>query len=79
MPEPVVNGTGPIDQKLPTNSAAQTQRFRECDLAQRVFIVTGGGRGLGLVSNTFSMACFIRSPLPAAHITQAILVWEKPR
>ncbi|KAI4279510.1 MAG: hypothetical protein LQ337_000211 [Flavoplaca oasis] len=48
MPETMVDGTGPIDQKLPTNSAAQTQRFREFELAQRVFIVTGGGRGLGL-------------------------------
>ncbi|KAL8882482.1 MAG: hypothetical protein Q9198_000526 [Flavoplaca austrocitrina] len=44
----MVDGTGPIDQKLPTSSAAQTQRFREFDLAERVFIVTGGGRGLGL-------------------------------
>lgn len=57
MPETMVDGTGPIDQKLPTNSAAQTQRFREFELAQRVFIVTGGGRGLGLVSNIFSIAC----------------------
>ncbi|KAL8892714.1 MAG: hypothetical protein Q9215_000463 [Flavoplaca cf. flavocitrina] len=44
----MVDGTGPIDQKLPTSSATQTQRFREFDLAKRVFIVTGGGRGLGL-------------------------------
>ncbi|KAL8673409.1 MAG: hypothetical protein Q9168_002152 [Polycauliona sp. 1 TL-2023] len=40
--------SGPIEQKLPTSHTAQIHRFREFDLDGRVFIVTGGGRGLGL-------------------------------
>jgi hypothetical protein len=40
-----------ITHKLPAErdaEGASTQRFREFDLQNKVFIVTGGGRGLGL-------------------------------
>ncbi|CAL8584449.1 hypothetical protein XPA_010049 [Xanthoria parietina] len=45
---PMLDGSGPIDQKLPNSQIPQTQRFREFQLDDRVFVVTGGGRGLGL-------------------------------
>ncbi|CAO1605573.1 hypothetical protein XANCAGTX0491_009084 [Xanthoria calcicola] len=44
----MLDGAGPIDQKLPNSQTPQTQRFREFQLDDRVFVVTGGGRGLGL-------------------------------
>ena len=47
----MLDGSGPIDQKLPNSQIPQTQRFREFQLDDRVFVVTGGGRGLGLVSS----------------------------
>lgn len=38
-----------IQTPLPRdNSSQKTQRFREFDLDGKVFVVTGGGRGLGL-------------------------------
>jgi hypothetical protein len=41
--------TDHIQTKLPPdNKTRNTQRFREFDLENRVFAITGGGRGLGL-------------------------------
>ena len=38
-----------IQERLPPESEANThQRFREFDLQGKVFVVTGGARGLGL-------------------------------
>jgi hypothetical protein len=38
-----------IQERLPPDSKANTQqRFREFDLQDKVFVVTGGARGLGL-------------------------------
>jgi hypothetical protein len=42
-------GASHIQQNLPHSSRNQNlQRFREFDLQNKVFAVTGGGRGLGL-------------------------------
>ncbi|KAL9608896.1 MAG: hypothetical protein Q9167_006292 [Letrouitia subvulpina] len=38
----------PITQKLPVSPAVKNERFREFFLAEKVFVVTGGARGLGL-------------------------------
>lgn len=38
----------PITQKLPEAQPAKKERFREFFLADKVFLVTGGARGLGL-------------------------------
>ncbi|KAJ5586434.1 hypothetical protein N7450_006221 [Penicillium hetheringtonii] len=37
-----------IQKPLPRHDLKKTQRFREFDLDGKVFVVTGGGRGLGL-------------------------------
>jgi hypothetical protein len=42
-------GASHIQQYLPYNSRDQNlRRFREFDIQNKVFAVTGGGRGLGL-------------------------------
>lgn len=41
-------GIEPITQKLPESQPAKKERFREFFLADKVFVVTGGARGLGL-------------------------------
>ncbi|KAL9045563.1 MAG: hypothetical protein Q9214_001414 [Letrouitia sp. 1 TL-2023] len=41
-------GGEPITQKLPESQPAKKERFREFFLADKVFVVTGGARGLGL-------------------------------
>lgn len=39
----------PIQERLPSETQANTQqRFREFDMQGKVYVVTGGARGLGL-------------------------------
>ncbi|KAL8850494.1 MAG: hypothetical protein Q9221_004542 [Calogaya cf. arnoldii] len=78
---PMVDGSGPIDQKLPTSHNAQTQRFREFELDGRVFIVTGGGRGLGLERQIWLAPSYCRGLYAAYPLSSPVycLDWlEKP-
>ena len=47
-PPPPAAQTELISSRLPRDASATTKRFREFDLGGKVFVVTGGGRGLGL-------------------------------
>ncbi|OKL55985.1 hypothetical protein UA08_08775 [Talaromyces atroroseus] len=67
-----------IQERLPPDSTATTQqRFREFDLQGKVFVVTGGARGLGLamaealVEAGAQVHCVDRLPKPEEEFIQA--------